>query len=226
MAVFNFDQMDNYIQTNSDNISFLKLADDKWSAKIRFMYGPGETFQGYSVHKICTDPTKPKFVPCLREAGQPLDVCPLCNSGNPAMAQFYIPVYVISVTKCINGVTQAEEVVNQAMLLQRGKTFAGCLASAVRQSAGTPLVNNVFNIVRNGRAKDTSTTYLLEFVSRDNTSLNDLPERVEALGTYILPNVNYNEMLTMVNTPQTVVPRTIGIPQATVNGQVPPVRPF
>ena len=66
-------------------------------------------------------------------------------------------------------------------LLQRGKTFAGCLASAVRQSAGTPLVNNIFNIVRNGRAKDTSTTYLLEFVSRDNTSLNDLLERVEAL---------------------------------------------
>ena len=50
--------------------------------------------------------------------------------------------------------------------------------------------------------------------------------RVEALGTYILPNVNYNEMLTMVNIPQTVVPRTTGIPQATVNGQVPPVRPF
>lgn len=213
MAQFNFDQVDEYVQSQGEGFTFLKLQDHNWSAKVRFMYGPGETFQGFSVHNISPDPRRPKYVPCLRELGQPLDVCPLCKAGSSVTAQFYIPVYVISITKCINGVTQAEEPVNQVMLFQRGKTFQGALSSAIRQSAGTPLVNNIFNIVRNGKAQNLDTTYMVEFFSRDNVSLNDLPERPVVLGSYILPEMTFEKMTALINgnTSSTadVTPRTV-----------------
>lgn len=213
MAVFNFDQVNEYVQNEGNGLSFLKLQDDGWQAKVRFMYGPGETFQGYSVHNVSGEQMKSKFIPCLREVGQPLDVCPLCKAGVPLQAQFFIPVFVISITKCINGVLQPEEAVNQVMIFQRGKTFQGSLASAVRQTGGSPLVNNVFNIVRNGKAKDPKTTYIVEFVNRDSTTLESLGERPQVFGSPILPDVKYEEMGQYLpqNTgmPQGVMPRTV-----------------
>ena len=196
MAVFNFDQADDYVQEKS-SINFFKLQDNGWQAKVRFMYGPGEVFQGYSVHNIGTD--RNKFVPCLKELGQPLDVCPLCKAGIPVMVQFFIPLYVISISKCINGVMQPEEEVNQVMVFQRGKQFQGSLASAIRQCKGTPLVNNVFNIVRNGKAGDTGTTYVLEHFSTDGTTLDMLPERPEVYGSYVLPDWKYEDMIQHLN---------------------------
>lgn len=213
MTQFNFDQLDNYVQSQGEGFTFLKLQDHNWSAKVRFMYGPGETFQGFAVHNISADTRRPKYVPCLRELGQPLDVCPLCKAGSSVTAQFYIPVYVISITKCISGVMQAEEPVNQVMLFQRGKTFQGALSSAIRQSAGTPLVNNIFNIVRNGKAQNLDTTYMVEFVGRDTTTLENLPERPEVLGSYVLPEMTFEKMSALVNNAATpsadVTPRTV-----------------
>lgn len=213
MAVFNFDEVDQYVQNEGNGFNFLKLQDDKWQAKVRFMYGPGETFQGFSVHNVSADPMRPKFIPCLRELGQPLDVCPLCKAGNSTMAQFYIPVYVISMIKYINGVAQPEEPINQVMIFQRGKTFQGALASAVRQSGGTPLVNNIFNVVRDGKAKDPQTKYIVEFINRDNTTLESLGERPEVLGSYILPKLDFEGMSQYLNnnipSANGVMPRTV-----------------
>lgn len=227
MAVFDFDKVEEYVQSSGEGFNFLKLADDRWSAKVRFMYGPGEIFKGYAVHNVSQDPMKPKYIPCLRELGQPLDVCPLCKASNPVVAQFYIPLYVLSITKVINGITQPEEPVNQVMLFQRGKTFKGALDSVIRQSGGTPLVNNIFNIVRNGKMKDPKTQYLVEFAGRDNTTLDQLPEFPEIFGSYILPNVSYNEMLQYVNNQPIsgIVPRTISANPINTN-QISPNVPF
>lgn len=215
MAVFNFDQVDQYEDSISQRASFnfFKLPENRWQAKVRFMYGPGESFQGYIVHNVSQDPKKPKYVECLRELGDPLDKCPLCQAGLSTNIQYYLPLYVLSITKVINGQLQPEEPVNQIMIFQRGKMFKGALDSAIRQSGGTPLVNNVFNIVRNGNNGDQQTTYSVEFVTRDNTTLESLGERPEAKGSYILPELGYDELLKYVPgnnaTPQGVVPRTV-----------------
>lgn len=226
MAVFNFDQVDDYVQNEKGSINFFKLQDNSWQAKVRFMYGPGEVFQGYSVHNIGDQ--KSKFVPCLRELGQPLDSCPLCAAGVPTQAVFFIPLYVISITKCINGVLQPEEPINQVMVFQRGKTFKGSLESVIRQSKGTPIVSNIFNLVRNGKAGDTQTMYVVEHLGTDNTTLESLPERPEILGSPILPNVTYEEMLGMTpqKMPQGVMPRQIQMQQPTQGyGYQAPVKP-
>lgn len=218
MAVFNFDQADNYVQQDRTGINFFKLQDHGWQAKVRFMYGPGEIFQGYSVHNVGTD--RNKYVPCLKEPGQPLDVCPLCKAGMPVVVQFFIPLYVISISKCINGMLQAEEPVEQVMIFQRGKQFGGSLSSALRQCKGTPLVSNIFNIVRNGKAGSTDTTYMVEHVSTDNMTLAELPERPQVLGSYILPDLKYDEMFQYINqapAQSMVTPRQVS---AQINNQV------
>lgn len=211
MAVeFNFDKTDDYVQ-DTQRVNYLKLSDDGWFATVRFMYGEGQTFKGYAVHNISADPKKPKYVPCLREPGQPLDTCPLCNNNNPLVAQYYIPLYVISITSNINGIKETKPV-NQVMLFQRGKTFKGVLESIIRQCAGTPLVNNTFNIVRSGKPNDPKTNYFVEFLGRDNVGLQDLPEAPVALGT-VLQEMTKEQMLQHLHgtttQPQGVMPRTI-----------------
>lgn len=238
MAVFDFNQIDNYVQDKSGSIPFFSLKDDGWYANVRFMYDAGENFQCNSVHNISTDPKKSKYVPCLRNLGDPLDVCPLCAKGNSPVAQFYLPLYVISITKVINGVAQTPEPINQAMLFQRGKTFQGAVQSAIRQSNGTPIVSNIFRIVRSGKPNDPGTSYLLEWVERDETTLAQLPERIEALGTYILPNITRDEMIAKYMNPsaqpqaqpQGIMPRTVSantFGQNTVvqSGQISPQPP-
>ena len=216
MAVFTFDKVNDYVQEDSNNsnkINFLKLQDDGWYAKVRFMYGPGETFTGFSVHNVAEEGQRQKYVPCLREPGQPLDSCPLCNAGNKVIAQYFIPVYVISIVSNVRGVT-TEQPVNDVYLFQRGKTFSGMLSSVVRQCNGTPMVNNIFNIVRSGKAGDMKTTYLVEFVGRDETTLQSLPARPEIMGSYLLPSLDYNTMMEKyvhgnVNSSPAITPRTI-----------------
>ena len=53
---------------------------------------------------------------------------------------------------------------------------------------------------------------MVEFFSRDNVSLNDLPERPVVLGSYILPDMNFEEMSKLVSgatTTSEVTPRTV-----------------
>lgn len=208
MAVFDFNQADQYVEKAS-GINFLKLEDDGWQAKIRFMYGANEIPQGYTVHKVTTKDNKVKFIPCLRELNQPIDTCPLCKSGNAYQVQFFLPVYVISLTKCIDGVLQAEEQINQPMVFQRGKTFQGAIQSAIRQSKGQPLVNTVFNLVRNGKARSKDTTYSVEYFNTDNTTLENLPPRIDIVGSNIVPNVTYEAMFEYINQPSGIVTRQV-----------------
>ncbi len=194
MAGFKFDEVDQFLQDGDNRINFLKLQDDGCYAKVRFMYGPGEVFEGQTVHNVSEDPSKPRYVCCLRETGQPLEACPLCQNGAKLNAQYFIPVYVMSIVTNVRGVTQ-EEPVNQVMIFQRGTTFKGALQSVIRQSKGTCLANNVFNLVRNGKARDVNTTYSVELIGTDTVGLESLPERPQVVGSYILPKHTAQEMI-------------------------------
>ena len=98
MAGFKFDEVDQYVQDDDSKFSFLKLQDDGWYAKVRFMYGPGEIVEAQTVHNISADPQKPRWVPCLRQAGQPLESCPLCMNGTKLNIQFLMFCYSLFFT--------------------------------------------------------------------------------------------------------------------------------
>lgn len=222
MAVFNFDEVDQFVQESDNKINFLKLQDDGWYANVRFMYGLGEIFQGQSVHNVSDDPKRPRYVPCLRGLNQPLESCPLCAKGTKITAQFFIPVYVHSIVTNVRGVEQ-EQPVEQVMLFQRGSTFKGALQAVIRntQSTGKPIVSSVFRLVRNGKAGDQKTNYTVEYVRTDDVTLEQLPKRPEVLGSYILPEVDYQTMMekyvnktsttttTQAATPASIQPRTL-----------------
>lgn len=220
MAGFKFDEVDSIIAENSNKINFLKLQDDGWYANVRFMYGSGEIFGDIldvqTVHNISDDPTKPRYVPCLRKVHDPLEVCPLCQAGSKVAIQFFIPIYVHSIVSNLRGV-QNEQPVEQVMIVQKGSSFKGALQSVVRYTQGTnkPIVSSVFRLVRNGKAKDPRTGYSVEYVRTDDTTLEQLPERPQILGSYILPNLDYQTMLDKyVNKKQetpnvTITPRTL-----------------
>lgn len=195
MAGFKFDEVDQFTQNSSDKINFLKLQDDGWYANVRFMYGPNEMFEGQTVHNISDNPSRPKYVPCLRGLNDSLDVCPLCKNGSAVIAQFFIPVYVHSIVSNVRGVEQ-EQQVGQVMLFQRGSTFKGALQSVVRNTAGTgkPIVSSKFRLVRNGKAGDVKTNYTVEYIGTDDVTLDQLPPRPEILGSYILPKLTAEEM--------------------------------
>ena len=48
-----------------------------------------------------------------------------------------------------------------------------------------PLVSNIFEIERNGKKGDQQTTYELIHVERDKTTLDELPEKPEIIGTFV-----------------------------------------
>ena len=196
MAGFKFDEVDQYVQENDNKINFLKLQDDGWYANVRFMYGPGEIFEGQTVHNVSEDPKRPKYVPCLRGVNDPLDACPLCANGSKVIAQFFIPVYVHSIVSNLRGQEQ-EQPVNQVMLFQRGTTFKSPLQAVVRQTqpTGKPIVSSMFRLVRNGKAGDPKTNYSVEFAGCDDTTLEQLPPRPQILGSYILPNLDRETMI-------------------------------
>ena len=217
MAGFKFDEVDQFVQENDSKINFLKLQDDGWYAEVRFMYGPGEIFEGQTVHNVSEDPKRPRYVPCLRGLNEPLESCPLCASGSKINAQFFIPVFVHAIVSNLRGVESRQEV-NQVMLFQRGSTFKGALQAVIRNTNGTgkPIVSSVFRLVRNGKAGDQKTNYSVEYVGTDDTTLEQLPQRPEILGSYILPKVDYQTMVekyvnkTSTSTPAAAVqPRTL-----------------
>ena len=196
MASFDFNQVDQ-LQTSSNDgkLTFLKLQDDGWYAKVRFMYGEGESFEVQTVHNVSEEQRKPKYVPCLRGLGDPLEACPLCKAGSKINTQFFIPVYVISIVSNVRGVT-TEEPVNQVMVFQKGTTFKAAISSVLRQTAktGRPIVSSVFNLVRNGAANDQKTTYTAELVGTDDITLAQLPPKPQIKGSYILPDITAQEM--------------------------------
>lgn len=195
MAGFNFDQVDQFVQESDTKINFLKLQDDGCYAKVRFMYGAGESFRGETVHNISEDPQRPRYVSCLREEGQPLDACPLCANGQKFVAQFFVPVYVQSIVNVVRGI-ETEQQVGQVMIFQRGATFKGALQAVMRNiPAGTQIVNSMFRLVRNGAARDPRTSYSVEYIGTDNVGLEQLPPRPEVVGSYILPKLTREEMI-------------------------------
>ncbi|MCK9444565.1 MAG: hypothetical protein M0Q14_08570 [Tissierellaceae bacterium] len=167
MARFNADEIDNY--GGQGGGGFFSLKNDKDVATVRFMYNSIDDIQGYAVHEIEVDGKK-RYVNCLREYNQPLDDCPLCAAKSRVIAKLFVILYDV----------ESEEI----KIWDRGKTFFSKLSSLCARY--NPLVSTPFEIERNGKKGDTKTTYETYALDTDDTTLEDLPEVPELLGTLIL----------------------------------------
>lgn len=180
MGRFSVNEADNY--GNSSSSSFFSLKGDGDVARVRFMYNNMEDVSGYAVHQVEVD-GKRRFVNCLRSYNEPKSKCPLCESGNFQRARLYIPLYVYT-EKDKDGNYSGGEV----QLWERGKNFFAKISGVCARyaSGNTPLVSSVFEIERHGKPNDTGTQYEIFKVGEDDTTLEDLPEVPEVIGTVIL----------------------------------------
>lgn len=167
MARFNTETAEHY--GGQGGAGYFSLKNDKDVARVRFMYNSIDDVEGYAVHQVEIDGKK-RYVNCLREYNQPIDDCPFCKAKMFTTAKLFIPIYNIDEDKC--------------QIWERGKKFISKISSICARYPD--VVSHVFEIERNGKKGETSTTYEIYEVDKDDTTLDDLPEQSDPLGTIVL----------------------------------------
>ncbi len=151
---------------------YFSLKNDKDTARVRFMYDTIDDIEGYSVHQVEIDGKK-RYVNCLREYNDSVDVCPFCKNQLYTTAKIFVPIY--------------NEDMKKVQVWERGKKFYGTLSSVLSRIRGEHIVSQVFEIERNGKPKDTSTTYgIFALGAPDNVTLKDLPDLPRIEGGLVL----------------------------------------
>ena len=167
MARFNTETADKY--GGQGGAGYFSLKNDKDVARVRFMYNSIDDVEGYAVHQVEIDGKK-RWVNCLREYNQPIDTCPFCREKKFTSAKLFIPLYNIDE--------------DRVQVWERGKKFISKISSVCARYPN--VVSHVFEIERNGKPHETTTTYEIYEVDRDDTTLEDLPEASSPLGTIVL----------------------------------------
>ena len=167
MARFNYSEADKY--GGQGGAGYFSLKDDKDVARVRFLYNGIDDVEGYAVHQVEVDGKK-RWVNCLREYNQPIDNCPFCREKKKVQAKLFIPLYNIDEEK--------------EQCWERGKKFIPKLTSICARYQN--LVSHVFEIERNGKKGDQTTTYEIYEVDKDDTTLEDMPEVQDPIGYVIL----------------------------------------
>lgn len=167
MARFRYDEAEHY--GGQGGTGFFSLKNDKDVALVRFMYNSVDDVEGYAVHQVEIDGKK-RYVNCLREYNQPKDACPFCKANMFTQAKLFIPVYNIDEDK--------------VQMWERGKKFISKISSICARYPD--VVSHKFEIERNGKKGETTTTYEIYEVGKDDTTLEDLPEVNNPLGSIIL----------------------------------------
>ena len=175
MARFSYQDESKYGSSGASD--FFTLKDDKETARVRIMYRSIDDVEGLSVHQVQIGDKK-RYVNCLREYSDPIDMCPLCKANYQIIAKVFVPLYM--------------EDTGEVKVWERGKKFFQKLTSLCSRYPN--LVSQVVEIERNGKPKDTNTTYEIYPISQDNTTMDDLPDPVKVLGSGIVLDKSANDM--------------------------------
>lgn len=140
------EQMDDY---NTGGI-YLSLKDDKDTVQCKILAESVDDIPIYAVHQVKIDGVD-REVSCLREKGDPLEVCPLCAAKDKVKIKIYIPLLTDDGVK----------------VWVRGKTFYGKLDGISRRNQ--PFYAWNFEIERNGKAGDQGTTYEIYPIDDDQS---------------------------------------------------------
>lgn len=167
MARFRADEAEHY--GGQGGAGYFSLKNDKDTAQVRFMYNSVDDITGYAVHEVEIDGKK-RYVNCPREYNQPLDACPFCAKKKFTTVKLFIPIYNIDQ--------------DRVQIWERGKKFIGRISSLCARYPNT--VSQIFEIERNGQKGDTQTSYEFYPIEKDDTTLDDLPEVPDPIGTLVL----------------------------------------
>ena len=152
---------------------FFGIADDMGTKQVRFMYSGIEDVEGMSVHRVKVN-DKERWLNCLREYNDPVDKCPFCREKRDTYARLFIPVYNLDE--------------DQVQIWDRGKSMFSKISGLISRytANGTLFVNNIFEVERHGKPKDTKTTYEIFQIENDGVGFDELPEVKPILGGVVL----------------------------------------
>lgn len=172
MGRVRYDEVDKY--GGQGGAGFFSLKDDGDTARVRFMYDGVDSIEAFAVHQIEGEDGRKRYVNCLRDYRDPIDKCPFCREKKQTQVKLFIPVYNVDEDK--------------VQIWERGKKFVQKMVSICSRysNSDTPLCSHTFDIERSGKKGDTSTTYEIYPADKDNTTLEDLPEVPNPLGSLVL----------------------------------------
>ena len=167
MARVSYEDSEKYFSgTGSD---WFQLKNDGDVARVQFMLNSIDDIPIFSAHKVKVG-DKERYVDCLRNPQDPIDMCPFCAAGIPAKAVRFIVMY------------QHDD--GKVKIWERGKQFISKLQGLINRY--NPLEDKVFEIERHGKAGDTSTKYeIYPLDGADSVNLDDI-ELPEFEGSIIL----------------------------------------
>jgi hypothetical protein len=169
MAKVRADEVDKY----SSGTNYFKLQNDGDVAKVRIMYTSAEDVTPLSVHMVTLNGSQyPKPVNCLRTGyNSPVSECPFCRDNiSPRIVKIWVPVYDIDH--------------DNVQLWERGRPYISKFVNMCNRFPN--LVGRVTEIERHGAKGDKKTDYDIYPGNDDGTTLDDLPEILDPVGTAVL----------------------------------------
>lgn len=140
MARVSYEDSEKYFSGSGSD--WFQLKNDGDVARVQFMLNSIDDIPIFSTHKVKIG-DKERYVDCIRNPQDPIDVCPFCAAGLPAKAVRFIVMY------------QHDD--NKVKIWERGRQFISKLQGLINRY--NPLEDKVFEIERHGKAGDTSTKY-------------------------------------------------------------------
>lgn len=186
-----YEKQNDYQKTGGD---WFSLKNDGDHAPVQFLANCADDIPIYAVHRVQID-GKERNVNCLRQdVHDPLNVCPLCNSGAETRIARFLILY-----------NHQEHMVQ---VWERGKKFLEKLIGYMNRYS--PFSRRVMDIERHGVRGDKKTDYELypnEQVQPVDWKTLEIPD----LEKGIILNMDYNQMEDYVNgvsnQPQEEAPR-------------------
>lgn len=210
----NNSQNKNGQKSQGTGIGFFTLKNDKDRAIVRFMHDSPDDFDIVAGHRM-TVGDKLRMVNCIREAGEPMEKCPLCAAGKKLEYKLYI--HLIEYTRDEQG-----KVVATPRIWERSSAYINTLTNLINEYG--PLSESIFTVTRNGEAGSKSTSYDVMY-GNPNVYKSDLYPRNDevfknytVVGKWVIDN-DYDTLVSMVNPggAQEATPKTTPVqaPQTT-----------
>lgn len=168
MAKIKNDEAERFVPSNTGE--WFTLKNDGDVARVQFLFADCSELDVFSAHRIKLG-DKDRYVDCLRhDPADSLDVCPLCDSGNPLKIARFVVMYDLNDKKI--------------KIWERGKQFIQKLEGLANRYY--PLSGTVFEIERHGKAGDTQTKYeIYPCPDIPAVDISDI-EKPDLLGTVVL----------------------------------------
>lgn len=223
MAQINYETSQQIGAENASNSTlpkFFSLRTDGDEAVVRIMHDNTASFEIMTFHEIQTGNGKFRKVNCIRDPREPLENCPLCNSGSKIRQAIFI--HMIQYVKNDQG-----KIVPQAVVWERSISYAEKLKGYIDNYG--PLSDIICKIVRHGVAGDRQTTYDIIpnlnkqiYTDAQYPKIENAFDNYKALGTVVLDK-DYQDLDSFIRTGQFPVKDTQNTQQAQPMQQIPPV---